>query len=120
MWDYAREAVNSEFRDFEFKKIVEEGLQKYGNARVSPKIDWTPASILPYVFERPPMTAPLAEIESYFLTSHPVFVFKPYPDSLRVGFRKSINAIYGAVRRTDARSFRIDWYAGLPCAGRIL
>lgn len=106
--DYVHASVNSELKIFDFKKITDLELNKWTYATISPRVDWTPVSILPFVFESVPMTESLVEIERYFLTKHPVFVFQPYPDYLENGFRKCINDIGRAAGKTDAPSFRIE------------
>jgi len=90
--NYVDQSVSSELKNFDFKKVMLKA-NSLSTLHVSPRIDWSPASILPFVFERVPMTGSIVEIERYFLTNHPVFVFKPYPDYLVRGFSKAINNI---------------------------
>jgi hypothetical protein len=106
--DYVHFSVNSEFKILDFKKVADLASNKWINKTISHGVDWTPVSILPFVFENIPMTGTLVEIERYFLTNHPVFVFQPYPDYLENGFRKCIDAIGRAAGKTDAPSFRIE------------
>jgi hypothetical protein len=59
------------------------------------------------------MTESIIEIERYFLTKHPVFVFQPYPNYLESGVRKCIDSIGRAAARTAAPSFWIESQATL-------
>ncbi len=106
--DYIHVSVNSKLKIYDFKKITETASNRWAYKAISSAVDWTPVSILPFVFENAPMTASLVEIERYFLTEHPVFVFQPYPDYLKNGFRKCINAIGRAAGRLESPRFSIE------------
>jgi hypothetical protein len=106
--DYIHASVKSALEIFDFKNIAALGTKKWAHGRISPKVDWTPASILPFVFESVPMTESIIEIERYFLTKHPVFIFQPYPNYLESGLLRCISSIGRAAAKTDAPSFWIE------------
>jgi hypothetical protein len=106
--DYFYEAVNTELKDFDFKAQFNKRINNYTYAKASPDIDWSPAKILPYAFEPLPLTATLAEIESYFLNTYPLYVFKPHLESWEYAMTRGIRDIHNTVSRTDARAFIIE------------
>lgn len=101
-------AVNSEFTDFDFKSEIYKISEQYRNITISPDVAWNAVAVFPFMFDEFPANASLNEIEDYFVSEHPVYVFRPYQKDWNTGIKKGINSIRHAVERTVARSFKVE------------
>jgi hypothetical protein len=82
--------------------------QDYRNITISPNVTWNAVAVFPFMFDELPINASLNEIENYFLSEHPVYVFRPYQKDWDIGIRKGINSIRSAVGRTGANFFNVE------------